>query len=206
MNNGNLSGFPGTTKPQFIYAAEVLYEVTLQQNGIFDTIDAFPSGIPLIYDRFEIEARLRTSKSSTAADWYLIFNDDATNSNYRSVACYANGQSSGNTPDDAPVMGNSPGSQSPADSYQHEYIVILQPQSTLQNKNANNTSSGQWTSNTGVSQNSFISQVRTMIWKSKSPITRITAKPDTYPTVKFVPGSSFRLLGYRKIALSELMV
>lgn len=184
-----------------IYAPEVLYDVTLGSSGAFDTNDVWPAGLPTGYERFEIDCCLRSTVSATFDAEYLLFNGDTTVTNYRSVAVFGSGSTAGQDATDAPVMGNPTGATSPANSFENTNILINNPNGTTRNKNAVAKSSGQWTSGTG--SNSFVSQVRTMTWKSTAAIIRIQLRTDNHPTDLLVAGSSMRLIGYRPMTVLQ---
>lgn len=176
-----------------IYAAEVLYDVTLGASGAFDTNDVWPTGIPRGYERFEIECGLR----STAAglDQILLFlNGDTTNSNYRDhVVNHDTGTFI--QQGDSTRVGYAQGSDSPADGMGKLFVTILGPQTISSHKHIFCRHSNRQSATT--SHNGAFG----LNWESTAAITRIQLRTDNHPTDLFVAGSSMKLIGYRALTV-----
>jgi hypothetical protein len=178
-----------------IYAPEVLYDVTLGSNGAFDTNDVWPDGIPLGYERFEIELRLRANIASNDIA-YLLFNNDTTLGNYRYQRQSAYGTGEFQDAGDNARVAIIPGSSGVADYLNLGHVIITRPQDS---KTKNYMSlTGNRTSGTDQGVEQILGH-----WESTAAITRIQIRTGNHPTDLFVAGSSMRLIGYRTMTVLQ---
>lgn len=198
MNPGLLRGFPGDTRPRYLYAAEVIYSATLSLNGVFDTMDAWPSGIPDIYRCLEFTAELRSTAAGTSDICNLYLNGDTTDSNYAHERMGATNSGIAAARGDSPQAGETPASGSSAGDYSLLTGVINNPAST-RNKTILTLSGSRRDATNHRYDGSHIA------WESSNVIRRIQWRPDGYATDLWASGSSLRLVGYREVPLSELM-
>ena len=188
MNEGIFPGF-SAGRPVELYLPEIIHEETLQANGAFDIRD-----IPCIYDRFEIECRLRSSVSATIDVAFIFFNGDITVANYAHERFGATDSGISGARADTPQFAEATGSTSPADSFQSGVIHISGPKDN-KNKTALTYGGNRRTSTSGRIDGSLVE------WENTAPITRIQIRTDNHPTDLFVKGSMVRLIGWRRFRL-----
>lgn len=197
MNPGLLDAF-GNTIPRTILITEVLYDVTLQAEGVFDTVDVWPSGLPKGYDRFEIHGSLRSTASAFRDFGAIFFNDDLTSSNYRWINDGRSGTDFYGTTISDSFVGYFAADSSEADTFSFLIAHIPRPESTKRKK---------YHVLNHCRRDDFSMDVTQIggTWISAEPINRIRVRLDGHPTALFAPGSSLQILGYRQIPLSNLL-
>lgn len=192
MNSGIHPGFGGD-RPVELYLPEIIYEETLQANGAFDIRD-----IPLIYEKFEMEARLRSSVSATAQLTRLWFNGDTTQTNYRRVLIFGNGASASSEVADEVRGPTATGATAPSNTFSHCSAEFLSPQNGM-NKDFNIFQSLRMAASGGGGSSEVTFSAAN--WENTAPITRIQLQTANHPTDLFVKGSMVRLLGWRRFRL-----
>ena len=181
-----------------LYVPEVLYDVTLSSDGTFDTNDVWPNGIPLGYDKFEIEAELRSTASTTKDVPWLLFNGDTTNGNYSYGQVGSDNTTVGATRGDQPRFGDSmPGASSEANVFSASAAVILNPQNTVRWKGSTIHLMARYTS-TGHTANLYF-----LAWESLTAIIRMQVITDNDPTDELAAGSVMRVTGFRKMTVLQ---
>jgi hypothetical protein len=166
--------------------AKTLYDATLGSDGAFDV-----SSIDQTYDDLEITCELRsTSVSGTNDGTRIFFNNDTTDTDYRSVSSFGNGSVVTSATGDAAVFGTVPNDAATADAFSHTTLRILGYTSAKLKTAASrvdfrDAAATQQTQHRGV------------FWENTAAINRIMIRTDNHPTDTFKTGSRLIIIGYK---------
>lgn len=178
-----------------IAVKEVLYDVTLTANGVFDTNDWWGSnGFPTTYSALEVVAELRSNTSATSDVAYVFFNGDTTITNYRHTELFGNASTPGSASGNAPLV-YSAGATTTANVFARIAFPIVSPSAG----DFKEYTSPQYTYRDGSTNDYAV--IVPNIWKSTAAINRIQLQPDGYATDNFVSGSKFTLYGVKKMTI-----
>jgi hypothetical protein len=166
-----------------------LYRETLSGSGIF----IYPSSGSINQDYDHIRLILKYRSSAATEDSCLIFfNNDTTETNYRSSYHYGGHESHSYGAVDFPFLTYAVGADGVAGDFSFAAIDIplyagsqrkLAQSKASYRKNDLNM----WVYDT------------TIFWESTSPINQITIQPDGYDTDKFVPDSFIQIIGIKTV-------